>query len=162
VVSNIKAHHLERALQIFSGKAKRMDLTRAALSLVIHKQGAVTEIDVDDLLDRYKRKQGIAIDKADFLQALSHALQHYESRTKCLFVCTEGPCQKATFIHTDPTSLQKLSRELGCEVEDTGCHWQCEVAPVLTFKTETTVRRFGSCASEQAVFDMCTAIVEMI
>ena len=74
-----------------------MDMFSAALSLVIHKQGSVTQSDVDDLLARYKTKQGIIVDKQLFLQALSKALQHYTCRTRCLFVCTEISCLNKTF-----------------------------------------------------------------
>lgn len=121
-----------------------MDIYQAALSLVIHKNGAVTEADADDLLDRYKRKSGLIVNKAEFMQSLHEATQHYSAQAKCLFVCTEIHCAGKTIIPLDPESLSALGASLDCAVEPTGCHWQCEFAPVFTIKLSTDAWFFGS------------------
>ncbi|MBY0552212.1 MAG: hypothetical protein K2W95_33340 [Candidatus Obscuribacterales bacterium] len=41
-----------------------IDIYQSALSLVIHQNGAASEEDADDLLDRYKRKSGLIVNKA--------------------------------------------------------------------------------------------------
>jgi len=139
-----------------------MDLFSAALSLVIHKQGSVTESDVDDLLERYRTKQKIIVDQEIFRQELSNALQHYQDRTRCLFVCTEISCRNKTFLDLDDEKLQLLSINLGCDVEATGCHWVCESAPVLTFKLGSELTTFSNCASQGALRSVAETIKQLV
>lgn len=139
-----------------------MDMFSAALSLVIHKKGSVTESDVDDLLDRYRTKQLIIIDKHLFLQALSKALQHFAERTRCLFVCTEISCRKKAYLNFDDASLQALSVTLGCQVEATGYHWICDDAPVLTLKIEQKLASFADCSSEEALQEASASIKSLL
>lgn len=131
-----------------------MDIYQAALSLVIHKDGAATETDVDDLLDRYERKSGLLINKAEFMQSLHEATQHYSAQSKCLFVCTEIHCAGKTIIPLDPESLGALGASLDCAVEATGCHWQCEFAPVFTIKLSAESWLFGSNLSLRDASDL--------
>lgn len=126
---------------------------RSALSLTIHKEGTVDEADVDDLIDRYKRRKGIIIDKPAYMQAVAAAVIHYHSRQKCLMVCTDTPCLEKTFLNTGETSAEKLSKQIACPVETTGCHWECEQAPVLTLKNGTDITRFYKCSSERFFSD---------
>lgn len=139
-----------------------MDLFSAALSLVIHKQGSVTESDVDDLLERYRTKQSIVVDKEHFQQELSIAQEHYKNRTRCLFVCTELSCRNKTILNLDDNSLQKLSIKLGCDVEATGCHWVCEAAPVLTLKLGSELKTFQNCASQEALHSATEIILQLL
>ncbi len=139
-----------------------MDLFSAALSLVIHKKGSVTESDVDDLLDRYKTKQQVVVDRALFLKELSNAVLHYQARTRCLFVCTEISCRNKSFLDLDNSSLQLLSINLGCDVEATGCHWVCEAAPVLTLKVGSELRAFPNCASREALRSATETIKQLL
>jgi hypothetical protein len=128
-----------------------MDLYRSALSLVIHKKGSVGEADVDDVISRYRRKRSIVIDKPSYLLALEAALAHYSEQKVCLFVCNEGVCAEKAFVGDAGPSLANLSEQLQCTVEETGCHWQCEGAPVLTLKVDGELISFSHCVSEESL-----------
>ena len=135
-----------------------MDIFRSALSLVIYKNGSVTEADVDDLIDRYRKKQSIVIEKDSFLQTLRTATEHYEGQTRCLFVCAEGPCLQKQFMEPCEAAVQELSKELGCDVEVTGCHWQCELAPVSTLKVGSTIKVLAKSTAESVCANVRTAL----
>lgn len=123
-----------------------MDTFRSALSLVIHKKGRVHKSDVDSLLSRYLGR-GVHVDPSEYIQAIRTATKHYWGNTTCLFICTDGPCQKQAVIENSKESLEKLSEELGCPVELTGCHWQCDHASVITLKNDSKCTSFLNCSS---------------
>jgi len=127
-----------------------MDVFRSALSLVIHKNGSVTSADVDDLIERYRVKKGITLDKEKYWQAVRTATEHYQRQEYCLFVCTDSRCLAKTFLNPSNSSLQAVSRELNCPVEVTGCHWQCDDAPVLTLKVGASSYPLTNCSNEEA------------
>ena len=126
-----------------------MDVFRSALSLVIHKNGSVTAKDVDDLIERYRVKKGITLDKNRYWQAVRTATEHYQRQEYCLFVCTDSRCLAKTYINPSNASMQALSRELDCPVEVTGCHWQCDDAPVVTLKVGKKSYPITNCDSEE-------------
>ena len=127
-----------------------MDVFRSALSLVIHKNGHVSGEDVDDLIDRYRVKKGITLDKDKYWQAVRAATEHYQRQQYCLFVCTDSRCLAKTFLNPSNSSMQALSHELNCPVEVTGCHWQCDDAPVLTLKVGSQSYSFPDCSSAES------------
>lgn len=135
-----------------------VDLYKSALSLLIHKQGCVSDGDVDDLLERYKKKRSIVIAKGDYLQALSEAKQHYFGTTVCLFVCSEGACAERAYIGAEGPSPALMQEKLGCPVEMTGCHWQCELAPVVTLKIDSRQVCYADCSSAQSVDGLLLAV----
>lgn len=128
-----------------------MDLFRSALSLAIHKQGDVAEADVDDVIERYKKRRAVEIDKRHYLEALDLALKHYEAQKSCLFVCNEGACAEKAFVGAAGPSLLELASQMPCSVEETGCHWKCELAPVLTLKSGQGQTVFASCDSDESL-----------
>jgi hypothetical protein len=125
-----------------------MDLFKSALSLVIHKNGCVDAADVDDLLNFYREKKGISIDHKAYWRTVDSARHHYSKEQNKLFVCTDKPCLKNSFVNPSGRSLDALAGDLGCDVEATGCQWKCEDAPVLTLKI----------ASEQYTFSRCSTV----
>lgn len=130
-----------------------MDIHRSALSMVIHKQGDVTEWDVTDLIQRYQAKKGITLDKERYWQAVRVATEQYKSNVPCLYMCTDSRCLTKAYLSPTGASLEQLSAELGCRVEPTGCQWQCEEAPMLTMKTASgaeSLFRINSAESWQA------------
>jgi hypothetical protein len=134
------------------------DCFNAAFSLVIYKEGSVTDWDVDDLLERYLKKQKIVVDKTLFLQELSKAAKHYKSSIRSLFVCSEISCRKKSYLGLEEASLKLLAQNLLCEVETTGCHWICESAPVLKLKIGQSIETYINCSTEKSVSN---AISEM-
>ncbi len=128
-----------------------MDVFRSALSLVIHKNGKVIAEDVDDLVDRYRVKKGISLDKVRYWQAVKAATENYQRQDNCLFVCTDSRCLAKTFLSPSNASLKELSRDLDCPVEATGCHWQCDDAPVLTLKIGDRRYSIPDCSSAEAL-----------
>ncbi len=124
-----------------------MNVMRTALSLTIHKRGAVSVDDAEALLKRYREKKGIFIDREIFKQALGDSRLHFENQTKTLFICTDNSCLRSTFVSPSDSSTQALSRVLNCAVETTGCHWQCADAPVVTFKFGHSTKSFLRCSS---------------
>src|SRR4029450_5228504 len=126
-----------------------MAVFRSALSLVIHKNGNVDREDVDDLIDRYRVKKGITLDKDKYWQAVRAATEHYQRQQYCLFVCTDSRCLAKSSINPSNSSMQALSRELNCPVEVTGCHWQCDDAPVLTLKVGSNSYAIANCSSDE-------------
>jgi hypothetical protein len=124
-----------------------MDINRSAFSLVIHKNGNVTQSDIDDLLTRYRIHKGLFIDPKDYVEAIRLATERYQQNDNCLFVCTGGSCQKNAALDHSEKGIAKLGEELNCPVELTGCHWQCEHAPVVTLKTADHGQSFTHCSS---------------
>jgi hypothetical protein len=139
-----------------------MNYFQAALSLVIHKTGSVSDWDVDDLIERYRIKQATTVNKRLFLQVLSEATQHYEDKVRCLFICAEGACSQKSLVATTEDSLHRLSEKLGCDVETTGCHWRCQDAPVMMLKTGQATIRFDFCGSELAVKNMYDDVTNIL
>jgi len=127
-----------------------MDLLRSALALVIHKNGDVSDSDIDDLLNFYSAKKGISIDRDRYGAVVRAASDRYHQQETSLFICTDSPCLKRTFISPSDPSIETLSKELGCRVEVTGCHWQCEEAPVVTLKTGPESKSFVQCSSSES------------
>ena len=125
-----------------------MDVFRSALSLVIHKHGNVDDADIDDLLDFYRSKKGINIDRSFFTAKVDAALSHYESKDRCLFVCSDGPCLERTSLNLSRSGIHSLQSSLDCEVELTGCHWLCDQAPSVTWKTGSRSESFVRCHEE--------------
>ncbi|MBY0552213.1 MAG: hypothetical protein K2W95_33345 [Candidatus Obscuribacterales bacterium] len=79
------------------------------------------------------------------MQSLHEAGEHYSAQAKCRLVCTEIHCAGKTIIPLDPESPSAHSvRRWDSAVEPTGCHWQCELAPVFTIKLSTDAWFFGS------------------
>lgn len=128
-----------------------MDLYRSALSLTIHKLGFVEEADVDDVISRYRKKHSIVIDKDSYLHALEAALAHYNARPAYLFVCNEGACAQKAFLGADGPWSASLREKLPCPVEETGCHWKCEMAPVLTLKLGSQQINYPDCSSAETL-----------
>ncbi|MBY0548594.1 MAG: hypothetical protein K2W95_15090 [Candidatus Obscuribacterales bacterium] len=126
-----------------------MDVFRSALSLVIHKNGNVEERDVTDLLGFYAESKGITICKEAYQRALNEALRQYHDAERKLYVCTDKPCIRSSYLNPAGASLQELSERLGCAVESTGCHWQCENAPVVTLKHQQNKTTYLHCVSER-------------
>ncbi len=124
-----------------------MDLFRSALSLVIHKNGHVSDADIEDLLNFYRHKKGIYIETERYRSTVEAAIKHYQKNINCLFICTDGPCLDKTFLTLSQISLQALRRELNCPVESSGCHWQCERAPSVTLKAGEESRSFPNCTA---------------
>ena len=138
-----------------------MDLFRSALSLAIHKSGDVTDADVDDLISRYKKRRSIDVDKASYLVALDQALKHYHAQRLCMFVCNEATCAEKRFVGGAGPSFLELQQLLPCDVEETGCHWKCESAPVLTLKVGDDQVVFANCDSDdtlRSVIEQASAV----
>lgn len=126
-----------------------MDVFKSALSMVIHKNGRVEATDVDDLLNFYREKKGVAIDNQAYWRNIDSARHHYSKEQNKLFVCTDKPCLKNSFINPSGRGLEALAESLGCAVEATGCHWKCEEAPVLTLKIANEQYTFASCSTSE-------------
>jgi hypothetical protein len=126
-----------------------MNVFQSALSLVIYKNGNVQELDIDDLLTRYRLKKGITIEKEIYCQAVEDATQYYKKSEQCLFVCTATPCLKRSYLHASDETMNRLSQELGCEVNVTGCHYQCENGPALTLKINNNSWSFLDISTEE-------------
>lgn len=126
-----------------------MDLFRSALSLVIHKNGAVSSNDIHDLLSYYESKKGIKIDEERYKQAVESALLKYKEHELALFICTDKPCLKKISIVPSEENATALSESLGCPVEITGCHWQCRQAPVVTLKSGNCSESVVECLSQE-------------
>jgi hypothetical protein len=139
-----------------------MDLFKSALSLVIHKEGDVVEADVDDLISRYKKKRAVDIDKPSYMTALDQALKHYDSRKLCMFVCNEAACAEKAFVGAAGPSMSELESLMPCAVEETGCHWKCELAPVLTLKQGDTQTVFANCSSDQSLHSILQRTREIL
>jgi ABC-type proline/glycine betaine transport system substrate-binding protein len=133
-----------------------MNVFRSALSLVIHKEGNVSTTDIDQLIDRYKVKKGITLDKEKYTQAVDAAVERYQKPEPCLFICTESRCMKNMYIAPSQQNAEVIGRMLDCEVEMTGCHYKCELAPVLTLKKQDGCITFADCSSEMAWDDALT------
>jgi hypothetical protein len=127
-----------------------MDVFRSALSLVIHKEGNVTETDIDELIARYIAKKGITLDKERYTQAVQSAIDHYQNQEQCLFICTESRCLKNIYLAPSQQNAELIGRMLGCDVVMTGCHYKCELAPVMTLKMQDQCVTLPDCSSEEA------------
>jgi hypothetical protein len=136
-----------------------MDVFRSALSLVIHKNGNVLESDVRDLLNHYRGNKGISIDRARYDEFIQLAQRHYANETVKLYICTDAPCLSRTFIHPSKLAIGKLSKELNCPVETSGCHWRCEEAPVVTLKHGQTSRCFVRCDAQENWNRVCESVL---
>lgn len=126
-----------------------MNVSRSALSLVIHKSGNVSSLDIDELLEHYRSRKGINIDREIYREAVKRASDHYNNHVISLFICTDRPCLKGTFVNPSEKSINALAQELKCPIETTGCHWQCDMAPVVTVKKGTQSRSFLQCSSSE-------------
>lgn len=138
-----------------------MDIHRSALSLVIHKNGNVSECDIDYVLDFYRSNKGISIDAEKYREAVKRACSNYDKHANKLFICTDEPCLKKTFINPAGYSIETLSRKLKCPVETTGCHWHCDSAPVMTLKSDNRSNSFIKCsaANWQSVYDSISSFL---
>ena len=125
-----------------------MNVFSSALSLVIHKEGYVSDEDIADLLLRYREKKGIFIEKDVYDSAVKAALEHYHKKETNLLVCTGKSCLEKSFLHPSRKSLDKLEQMLGCAVETTGCQYRCEAAPIVSLKTECGLTAFENCSDE--------------
>lgn len=119
-----------------------MDIERSALSLMIHKEGHVTEADVSFLIDWYRENRNITIERDVYGEALERVRRFYSEQPVRLMVCTDGPCEKQSCLNTQEGDLSELSEFLGCPVLPTGCHWECEDAAILTLKLGDSHHRF--------------------
>lgn len=126
-----------------------MDVWRSALAMVIYRNGQVEESDVDGLIERYREKKGIHLDRDIYMQALASATRHYQKSENRLFVCTDIRCLDRSWLCPSRPNLAALESELGCPVEPTGCHWVCEEAPVVTLKRGIQAYRFADCSSKE-------------
>jgi hypothetical protein len=125
-----------------------MDMARSALSLVIRKNGAVSDSDIDYVISFYREKKGITLDQSKYRQAVQVASDKYERLAKGLFVCTDKPCLRKSFVNPSDESIELLSKDIECPIEITGCHWQCEQAPVVTLKVGTASQSLVRCTSD--------------
>lgn len=132
------------------GVVENMDISRSALSLVIHKDGNVCAGDIDYVIDFYRVKKGITLDKDKYREAVEVSSVRYKNLAKGLFICTDKPCLRKSFINPSDKSLELLSKEIDCPIEITGCHWQCEQAPVATLKIGTISKSFLRCSSSDS------------
>ncbi|MGD9679694.1 MAG: (2Fe-2S) ferredoxin domain-containing protein [Candidatus Obscuribacterales bacterium] len=126
-----------------------MDVWRSALAMVIYRNGQVEESDVDGLIERYREKKGIYLDRDIYLQAVASATRHYQKSESRLFVCTDSRCLDRSWLCPSRPNLTALERQLDCPVEATGCHWVCEEAPVVTLKKGSSAYRFEDCSSQE-------------
>jgi hypothetical protein len=136
-----------------------MDVFRSALSLVIHKNGHVLASDVRDLLNHYRANKGVTIDRARFDELIQLAQRQYMKESIKLYVCTDAPCLSKSFIHPSKLAIGQLAKELQCQVETSGCHWQCEEAPVVTLKHGQDSRSFVRCGSSESWASVCESIL---
>ena len=125
------------------------DNFRRAFSFVLHHNGFVKEADMDELLLHFKVDKGIVINRNEFLLEVEKALDYFHSLENCLFVCTNITCSKKSYFEITETSLIELSKKLDCPVVATGCHWQCENAPVITLKNGTEKNSYVRCSSDK-------------
>lgn len=123
---------------------------RRALSFVLHNNGQILESDIDDLLEHFKVDKGIEIDKEEFLYEVKEAKQFFKNFDKCLFVCTNVTCSKLSYFESSKESFENLSKSIDCPVIPTGCHWQCENAPVVTMKKGSQLQSFVNCSNSSS------------
>ena len=122
---------------------------RRALSLVLYNNGQVLDSDIDELLEHFRIDKGIEIDREEFVEEVIAASKFFQDFEECLFVCTNVTCTKSSYFEMSMEKWQNLSQLLDCPVVPTGCHWQCEKAPVVTLKTGSDIQSFVKCSTEE-------------
>jgi hypothetical protein len=125
-----------------------MDILRSALSLVIHRGGKVSIRDITSLIKRYRSKRGIEIDQDEYVRAIKTSTEYYHQERARVFICTDRPCAKRSIFEISEDCLDSLSAKIGCSVITTGCHWQCDDAPVITLKVGDKTKHYLKCETQ--------------
>jgi hypothetical protein len=124
-----------------------LNVYRAALSFVIHKQGVVADADIDQRLETLRVKKGVTLDPHIFRGFIQKGLDFYHKHYLTVLVCTDGPCLKHSDINPSERSMNQLTEEFGCAVQATGCHWHCSEGPTVTIKNGDDAETFIGCNS---------------
>ena len=131
-----------------------MNVRRAALSFVIHKNGAVTNADIEQRLETLRIKKGVTLDSEIFRDFIQKGLEFYHKHHLTVLVCTDGPCLKNSNINPSELTMNQLSEDFGCAVQATGCHWHCSEGPTVTIKNGAEAESYVGCNSAAQWMDI--------
>ncbi len=127
----------------------KVNVVRSALSFLIRKRGEVDDAQLEELFEFYRSKKGITMDKEKFLEFLEKASVRLNQHERVLFVCTDSSCLKKIAVTPSEKGLAVVAEEFGCAVEPTGCHWRCDKAPVVTYKSGSDYETFVDCSTAE-------------
>ena len=144
VSQDARSEHANHSL-----RGKSMNVYRSILSFVIHKNGIVSESDIDQRLAVLLDKKGVIVDRQIFKDHVAKSLDFYYKHHTTVLVCTDGPCLKNIAICPSESEFKRLSDIFGCPVQSTGCHWHCANGPAITLKHGAETETFEGCNSSE-------------
>jgi Fe2+ or Zn2+ uptake regulation protein len=106
--------------------------------------------------------RGLTIDRGDYLHGVKSATNHYLSESNKVFICTDKACASRRTFEPTQDCLRSLSEAIGCHVEVTGCHWQCDHPPVMTLKYGDRSRQYLNCDTETRCAEVFDSMRELV
>lgn len=139
-----------------------VDVFRSAFSLVIYREGNVTIDDIDRVLERYRIKRGVDVDRDAYIRAVKDSRSYYLSERQRLMICTDGACLKRCVVDLTHDYIEGLAKQVGCSVITTGCHWRCDDASVVSLKVGAKSSSYLNCDTEENYIEMLESVKKLI